>query len=167
MKAKLIPIQVCLLCMLSLLPIVVQAQFTFTTNDDNTITITGYTGSGSSVVIPDTTNDYPITSIGSNAFWGSSLTYVAISSNVTSIAQGAFENSVNLISVTIPNSVTNIGNNAFLSCISLTNVTIPDGVMSIGTNAFGNCYSLTSVTIPDSFTSFSDSMFSCCNDLTN
>jgi Integrase core domain len=40
----------------------------FPTNDDNTITITGYTGSDGAVVIPDTTNGYPVTSIGDGAF---------------------------------------------------------------------------------------------------
>ncbi len=58
------------------LPFVVQAQdYTYTTNDDNTITITGYTGSGGDVTIPDTINGLPVTSIGSYAFYQcSSLT---------------------------------------------------------------------------------------------
>ena len=33
----------------ALLPAVVQAQYTYTTNDDNTLTITGYTGPGGTV----------------------------------------------------------------------------------------------------------------------
>jgi hypothetical protein len=51
------------------LPATLQAQFTFTTNADNTITITLYTGPGGAVTIPDTTNGYPVTSIGDSAFW--------------------------------------------------------------------------------------------------
>ena len=55
--------------MLSLLalPVVVQAQFTFTTNN-GAITITGYTGTGGDVTIPSSTNGYPVTVIGSGAF---------------------------------------------------------------------------------------------------
>src|SRR5262245_32434219 len=42
-----------LLLLLLTLPAAVQAQFNYTTND-GTITITGYTGPGGAVVIPDT-----------------------------------------------------------------------------------------------------------------
>jgi hypothetical protein len=48
-KIKLVLIQICLLCMM-LLPAVLQAQFIFTTNADNTITIWGYTGDSSDVM---------------------------------------------------------------------------------------------------------------------
>ena len=78
------------LLLLSLLPAVVQAQFTFTTNN-GTLTITGYTGPGGAVTIPSMVYDLPVTSIGTNAFY-----------NCTSLA-----------GVTIPNSATNIGNEAF------------------------------------------------------
>lgn len=38
------------------LPTIMNAQFTCTTNTDNTLTITGYTGSGGAVVIPGRVN---------------------------------------------------------------------------------------------------------------
>jgi len=66
MKIKKNLIQLCLLCA-AMLPAVAQAQFTFTTNND-AITITGYTGSDGTVVIPDTTNGYPVTAIADYAF---------------------------------------------------------------------------------------------------
>src|SRR5215472_17069302 len=96
------------------LPVLVQAHFTFTTNN-NTITITGYAGSGI-VVIPNTINGYPVTGIGTQAFQSTGVT-----------------------SVIIPNSVTSIGDYAFRYCSGLTNVTIPDSVTSIGQTAFAFC----------------------------
>ena len=48
------------------LPVLAQAQFTFTTNS-GAITITGYSGSGGVVVIPATINGYPVTSVGYRA----------------------------------------------------------------------------------------------------
>ena len=66
MKTKLIRLFVTLA--LLALPALVQAQFTFTTNN-GAITITGYnTAAGLNVVIPAMTNGYPVTSIGVNAF---------------------------------------------------------------------------------------------------
>ena len=82
--------------MLLALPAVVQAQFTFTTNN-GAITITGYTGINSDVSIPSTTNGLP----------------------VNNIATRAFNNVLTLISVTIPVSVTNFGNAAFFNCTNL------------------------------------------------
>jgi Tfp pilus assembly pilus retraction ATPase PilT len=49
------------------LPAVVHAQFTFATSN-GAVTITGYTGSGGDVTIPDTVNFLPVTSIGDTAF---------------------------------------------------------------------------------------------------
>ena len=49
---------------------VVQAQdYTYITNS-GTITITGYTGPGGDVTIPDRINGLPVTSIGAYAFYG-------------------------------------------------------------------------------------------------
>lgn len=63
MKTKRNLILLCLLPVLLAMPTVVQAQFTFTTNS-GAITITGYSGSPTNVVIPSTTNGYPVTDIG-------------------------------------------------------------------------------------------------------
>jgi hypothetical protein len=54
--------------LLLLLPAAVQAQFLCTTND-GTITITGYTGPGGAVDIPNSINGLPVISIGNGAFF--------------------------------------------------------------------------------------------------
>src|SRR6266699_3068546 len=104
----------------------VQAQFNYADNGDGTCTITGYTGPGGAVSIPNSINGLSVVSIGDWAFF----------------------DSISLTSVSIPASVASIGNYAFQGCSSLTSVTIPASVTSIGGNAFSYCYSLTSVTIP-------------------
>ena len=55
-----------LLLLLLTLPAVGKAQFNYTT-DNGAITITGYTGPGGAVTIPDTINGLPVTSIGALA----------------------------------------------------------------------------------------------------
>ena len=65
-----------LLLLLLTLPAVVQAQFNYTTNN-GTITITGYTGPGGAVAIPDTINGLPVTSIGDYAFGGAPASRVS------------------------------------------------------------------------------------------
>ena len=179
-------IQAFLLCaVLLILPALAQAQFTFTTNN-GAITITGYTGSGGDVIIPEVINGYPvknigifafnpapgnpnpitsvvmpdsITNVGRDAFYVcKGLTNVVFSTNVTEIANDLFAFS-GLTSFTFPSGTTSIDPSAFDNCLSLANVVIPSGVQYIGSSAFNNCYSMTSVTIPDSVTNLGDSSF--------
>ena len=64
---------------------------------------------------------------------------------VTGIGESAFSSCELLTSVTIGNSVTSIGYNAFSYCISLTNVVIGNNVKTIDRYAFSGCYSLSDV----------------------
>jgi len=159
-------VQACLLGLLFFLSAAAQAQFTFTTNN-GAITITGYnTAAGLNMVIPAATNGFPVTSIGVEAFFGSSLTSVSIPSSVTSIGEDAFGYCDGLTSVTLPNSVTTIGIQAFFYCTGLTNVAIPNSVTSIGEAAFSDA-GLTSVTIPNSITTIGEAAFEECYGLTS
>jgi hypothetical protein len=129
------------------LPAAVQAQFTYT-NNNGTITITGYTGPGGAVTIPDAINGLPVTSIGTNAFvYCQSLASITISTNVTSIGPGAFYICYGLTRVSLPNSVTSIGDLAFNFCTSLNSVTIPNSTTHIGDEAFFGCASLIAITV--------------------
>ncbi len=106
-------IKIWLLCA-AMLPAAVQAQFTYTTNNDGSINIKQYTGSGGVVVIPSTTNGLAVTSIGTNAF----------------------QNCTSLASVTIPDSVANIGDYAFYNCYNLTGIYFQGNASSLGLGVF-------------------------------
>jgi len=147
-------------------PPTVQAQFNHTTNN-GTITITGYTGPGGDVTIPDTINGLPVTSIGDFAFWNlANVTSVTIPNSVVSLGGAAFEGCA-LSSVTIGSGVANIGNYTFDGCTSLTNVTFGNSVTTIGVYAFSVCTSLTTLRIPDSVLSVMSGAFYECLSLTN
>jgi hypothetical protein len=72
------------------LPFASLAQFNYV-NNNGAITITGYTGSGGLVVIPDQIDFLPVTRIETNAFYScTNITSLTISVNVKSIGAGAF-----------------------------------------------------------------------------
>jgi hypothetical protein len=128
-------------------PIAVEAQFDYTTNNGS-ITVTGYTGTDTAVVIPDTISGLPVTGIGFGTFHGcTNLTSITIPNGVTNIDWFAFEDLTSLTSVIIPNSVVSIGSNAFAGCSSLTNVTLPNSVINIGFGLFEGCTSLIAITV--------------------
>jgi hypothetical protein len=163
-----------LISLLAVLPAVAQAQdYTFTTNTDNTITLTWYTGTGGDVVVPDTINGRRVTALGLHtdapgfgpygvfeSCYGA--TSVTLPNSITSLGTRAFYQCFNLNSVTLPNGITNIGDSTFYYCFKLTNVTIPPGVVSIDAGAFNHCKTLQNLVLPNSLRSIGDTAFYYC-----
>jgi hypothetical protein len=165
---------------------VVRPLFNYTTNA-GTIIITGFSEAGSTVILPSTINGIPVTRIGDEAFFQSSVANVLIPGTVTSIGDLAFYGSTNLTSLTIPGSVTNIGQFAFYGCTSLGSLTITgdttigygpgqippylanpattDASTSIADAAFYGCTSLTNLTLTEGVVSLGDLSFYGCTSL--
>ena len=100
--------------------------YTYTLDDANRATITGYSGNATALYIPGEIDGHEVVEIGDSAF----------------------ENRTDLRTVMIPDSVTRINIGAFSECINLANITLSKRIEKIGENAFYNCDSLQSVEIP-------------------
>lgn len=111
------------------------------------ITITGYTGSATSITLP-------------------------VESGYTmKIGTSAFEGNTKIKTVTIPNGYTEIGSWSFSECTALTTVTFNSSVSTlstIGARAFNKCTALTKVAnIPTSLSSIGSYAFQNCSKLTD
>ena len=133
---------------------------------ESEITITGYVGDKTEVVIPGEINGKKVTTIGDRAFGEcTSLTGVTIPDGVTGIGNWAFSLCVNLTSISLPKSLTSIGSWGF-SATGLTSITIPENVRSIGCGAFYAC-KLKKVVLPEGITRISSRTFAMCSNLTD
>jgi hypothetical protein len=92
------------------LPASAQAQYGWVTNEDGTLTITGYSGPGSAITIPGTIDGQAVSAIGNRAFYGIGLTSLTIPSSVTNIAPSYLRADVLF--------------GSFAGCASLTNISV-------------------------------------------
>ncbi|MBQ8371354.1 MAG: leucine-rich repeat domain-containing protein [Clostridia bacterium] len=100
----------------------------YTSDGDGSLTVSGYNGSATIIVIPESVDGAP----------------------VAAIADGAFASCTDLEYVYIPSSVKSVGAMAFDGCTSLHTVDIASGTERIGAGAFKSCSSLDSIFLPAS-----------------
>ncbi len=130
------------------------------------VSITGCDKSVTTVKIPATIEDKPVTGIADEAFsWCESLTGVTFPDSLTSIGRHAFEHCGALKTAKLPRGLKTIGTRAFAYCKSLTSITIPAGVEEIGECAFYECSSAMSLVLPESLTRIDNYAFSYCSSL--
>lgn len=154
------------------------SDYTFTVADGGA-TITGYSGTGTDIFLPDKLGGVPVIAIGDSAFASNiSLISLAIPASVNNLGETPFWDCPALTSLKV-----DANNGAFCSlngllysrdrtqvvaCPSgLTTVTMPEGITNIGPGAFRKCSKLTAITIPASVTTISDYAFEDCYGLTN
>ena len=158
----------------------VPVLFSYTTNG-GTITITKYLGIDGTVVIPDTIDGFPVTTIVNGAFYqATSPVDLTIGRNLTNIvAQALVSGCASLTSITMdPLNPVYRSANGVLFNENLTTLiqypegrsgsyAVPDSVASIATYAFQGCSGLTSIVIPASVLSIGGLAFNGCGSLTS
>ncbi len=167
----------------------------YTEEDDGTITITGYCGTATEVIIPNSINGKKVkriykgrndlTTMGDQvSIWEANIsssqrigrysgytaaqdtiTKIKISDGIEEIGSCAFLGTTELTEVELPNSLKKIEQYAFYCCYKLEKVQIPDNVTSIESGAFSSCYSLTDIVIPDNITTIGNEAFDRCTNL--
>ena len=169
-----------------------ESLWTYNISNGN-VTITGYTGSDTVLVIPDSFEGAPVTAIGMMAFWNSrysEITSVTIPDSVVQIGTMAFQGRSNLSEVIIGDNIEFVGSNAFHGTPWLdnqpdglfyigkvaysfrgvmpenTSIEIAHGTISISDVAFSGQSNLIEIEIPDGVTNIGNSAFRNCNGLT-
>lgn len=141
-------------------------MFDYVKTDSGTVTITGYTGEDTVILIPSHIEDCEVTAIsGFEIKEGQTVTYIRIPSTVTDIGPGAFAGCGGVERIVMADSVLSVGDGAFEGCASLKRVTLSKGLVNIGEDAFRDCVSLTDIDLPDSLSAVGSRAFYGCSAL--
>ena len=111
------------------------------------------------------TIDPSVNSIGANAFSGTQIETVTVTSNLSCAAK-AFDNLNTLKNVNFDQAVTKIPNRMFYRC-GIEEIVIPNTITTIEEGAFQQCASLTSVTLPSNITEIPNNLFYECTSLSS
>ena len=128
-------------------------------NWDGAVTITKYTGTDLTVVIPERIDNKPVTQIADGAFAASEIVSVKMPDSITHIGGRAFFVCTNLTTVVLSSNVETIDSQAFFGCIKLSGITLPESLHKLGESAFQLCKALTYISIPKSVTEWGDGVF--------
>ena len=140
----------------------------FSSNSDGTCSLTGIgTCSDTDIVIPDRSPAGDIvTAIANNAFKDNgNIVSVTGGSDIEYIGDNAFRNCINLKSVSFGEGLKRIRYNAFQDCVNLETVQLPDSLLRIDNVAFGNCPKLKTFIIPENVDTLGTYIFYNCTGL--
>lgn len=114
----------------------------------------------SEMLIPETIEDTPVTSIDDEVFSNSKeLRQLIIDASLKNIGAKAFFRCQQLEDIVFNGTVEELGDSCFESCQNLENVTIPEGTRTIRARAFGNCQKLKRIYIPESVDNIDKEVF--------
>ena len=138
-------------------------DFTYEELEDGTLKITGYTGSDTVVVIPQTIDSMSVTQLGNSIFSNNStVTSIYIPEGITTIGTYVFSKCVALEQITLPTTLQSIGMYSFRECTSLKQITLPQNLTELGSGAFAFCTGITHIAIPDKITAlYSHTFYEC------
>lgn len=128
--------------------------------------VSGYSGTETDVIIPNTYKGVPVTEIGVYAFQNcENLVSISLPSSLNTLGNYAFYNCENLVSISLPGSLKTIGDHAFSDCENLVSISLPGSLNTIGKYAFSHCKKLSNIEISDSVKTIGVYAFSGCESL--
>lgn len=136
---------ICSLCLLTI-PFTASAEeatiltfgdFSYEILEDETLCVSGYSGSGGDVTIPAEIDGKAVTALGDELFWYmEEITAVNLPESLEYIGARVFQSCTSLTEIKLPDSVTQIDDSCFLGCSRLAKINVPSNLAYVGAFAF-------------------------------
>ena len=174
---KLLSFGLCLLLLISMLPVCALAEDAPDGEKPNDTTgygfVSGTFGGGFAWSLTESTGELVVTGSGdmpndwvsgTDIPWysyGLSIKSAFVGEGITSICKWAFVNCTNMTSVSLPTTLKSTDYMSFYNA-GLTSLTLPDGMETIGDQSFCGCENLTTVNLNDGLKTIEEFAFSQC-----
>jgi len=124
--------------------------YTYVITADNTATITGYTGGGTRLELPEKLGGVNVGAIGEGAFMDNrTLSSVKLSKYVTAIGDSAFAGCAAMVEFVANDELLSVGDGAFLNCASLAELKLGNKATTLGIGMLSGCTALSALTVPE------------------
>ncbi|MDE7229256.1 MAG: leucine-rich repeat protein, partial [Oscillospiraceae bacterium] len=150
----------------------------FGKNAEGTVTISGYKGDSTEIIIPEKIGDGIVTRLKVDMMLGGvvnelfappevrkSVTKITIPKTIASLEDHIFEEFSAIDEIDIPDGVTKIGSFAFCGCESLQRVHLSDSLTELAESTFSGCGELSEINIPEGITRIGKKAFCGCKKL--
>ena len=141
-------------------------SFIFEENEDG-LTITGYSGEDVVLQFPQTINGIQVTEIGEYAMMEdgmemNGIEQISLPDGLLRIGEGAFSGCSYLKSLKLPDTMQQIGMGAFWGCSAVDTVNMPKDLKRVEKSAFQYCYNLPEIILPEGCESIGEEAFCGC-----
>ena len=143
--------------------------------DEESYTVSEYTGSSVNIIVPNIHNDLPVTHIGDEAFMYKNndenrncknIETIKIANGIIELGKSCFAQLEFLKSINLPQSITKMGENVFYGKnSSLKSIQLPDEIKRIEQYSFAYCVALESIHLPDKLEYLGKIAFAQCENL--
>ena len=134
-------------------------EYCYELNADGTITLKEYFGTEKEIVVPAEYDGYKVSTIGTDAFSGSTAEKITIEEGITKLEDYAFRSATKMTEINLPRTLKTIGLAAFIGCEKLEEIIVPRSVTTIGPGLVQYCTNLKKVVIFKEATSIGSNMF--------
>lgn len=141
-----------------------EKDFTYSVTDGE-VCILSYLGEGAYVNVPSKIEGCPVTAMGDQAFYETSVRCVSLPDTIRTLGHHTFGGCTDLIYADMPQDLEVLPPATFESCFRLMEPGLNDGLKKIESTAFwGNQY-LTGLMLPESLEEIEDNAFTLCDHL--
>ena len=134
------------------------SDFEYTVDQDE-VRLEAYTGSKEYVIVPGEIEGKPVTSMGDNVFYETSVRFVSLPDSIREMGHHTFGGCTRLVYTFMPDSLEVLPDATFESCFRLRDPGLNDGLKKIEQTAFwGNNY-LTELYLPKTLEEIDDNAF--------
>ena len=138
------------------------SDFEYTIGQDE-VCLNAYIGDKEYVIVPDEIEGKPVTSMGDNVFYETTVRFVSLPDSIREMGHHTFGGCTRLVYTHMPESLEILSEATFESCFRLRDPGLNDGLKRIEYTAFWGTHYMTELYLPETLEEIDDNAFVGCD----